>query len=81
MVGSAIGTKMIQLGYQVKMDREQLRMKKLWLGVTANGDKASQGTFSDAASYGEIIFNCCNGMASLEVMKLAGATNLKGRSY
>jgi len=45
MVGSAIGTKMIQLGYQVKMGREQLRNEKALAWVTANGDKASQELF------------------------------------
>ncbi|MCE9539400.1 MAG: NADP oxidoreductase, partial [Bacteroidetes bacterium] len=36
-------------------------------------------TFADAASFGEIVFNCTAGGASLEALKLAGANNLKGK--
>ena len=44
-----------------------------------SGPKASQGTFADAASFGEIVFNCTAGAVSLEALKLAGAENLKGK--
>ena len=47
--------------------------------VKANGPKASQGTFADAAKFGEILFNCTHGMASLDALKLAGAENMKGK--
>jgi hypothetical protein len=44
-----------------------------------NGAHASQGTFADTASFGEIVFNCTHGVASLEALKLAGAANLKNK--
>lgn len=47
--------------------------------VKTNGKNASQGTFSEAAASGEIIFNCVAGSAALEVLKLAGAENMKGK--
>lgn len=47
--------------------------------VKTNGKNASQGTFSEAAASGEIIFNCVAGSAALEVLKLAGAENMNGK--
>ena len=45
----------------------------------ANGPRASQGTFADSAAFGEIVINCTAGSASLEVLKMAGSKNLKGK--
>ncbi len=47
--------------------------------VKAIGLKASQGTFADAAQFGETLFNCTSGIASVDALKLAGAANLKGK--
>ena len=44
-----------------------------------NGTHASQGTFANAASFGEIVFNCTHGVASLEALNLAGTHNLKNK--
>jgi predicted dinucleotide-binding enzyme len=37
------------------------------------------GTFANAASFGEIIFNCTLGMASMNALQMAGAENLRGK--
>jgi predicted dinucleotide-binding enzyme len=47
--------------------------------VRKNGKAASHGTFADAAAFGEILFNCTSGRASLDALKMAGANNLKGK--
>jgi len=44
-----------------------------------NGILASNGTFADAAAFGEIIFNCTQGQVSLEVLQIAGRENLQGK--
>ena len=41
--------------------------------------RRSHGTFADAAAFGEVLFNCTSGEASLEALSLAGADNLKGK--
>ncbi len=41
--------------------------------------KIKFGTFSEAASFGELIINATNGMGSLEALKLAGEKNLNGK--
>ena len=77
MVGEAIGTKLVQLGHEVKMGSRTANNDKAAAWVKQNGGKASQGTFADAAAFGEILFNCTSGKASLEALGLAGAENLK----
>lgn len=79
MVGNAISSKLIQLGHEVKMGARSADNEKAAEWVKQNGSKASQGTFKDAASFGEIIFNCTAGAVSLEALQMAGAENLNGK--
>jgi 8-hydroxy-5-deazaflavin:NADPH oxidoreductase len=79
MVGDSLGTKLIQCGHEVKMGSRTATNEKAAAWVRKNGTRASQGTFSDSGSFGEIVFNCTHGAASLEVLKLAGANNLKNK--
>ena len=79
MVGNAIGAKLIQLGHEVKMGSRTPSNEKAAEWVKANGPKASQGTFADAAAFSEIIFNCTAGTASIEALKQAGERNLQSK--
>jgi len=79
MVGDAIGTKLIQCGHEVKMGSRTATNAKAATWVKKNGIRASQGTFADAASFGEIVFNCTQGAVSLDALNLAGANNLKNK--
>ena len=79
IVGKTIATKLVQLGHEVKMGSRTAGNEKAVEWAKANGAKASNGTFAEAAEFGEIIFNCTAGTASLEALKLAGARNLKGK--
>src|SRR5271157_3435822 len=78
-VGGTIGSKLVQLGHQVKMGSRSSDNPKALAWVKANGEKASQGTFLDAARFGELLFNCTQGMASLEALGMAGSGNLGGK--
>jgi 8-hydroxy-5-deazaflavin:NADPH oxidoreductase len=79
MVGDAIGTKLIQLGHKVKMGSRASTNEKASAWAKKNGSNALHGTFNEAASFGEIVFNCTHGMASIEALKLAGSNNLKNK--
>lgn len=79
VVGQTIGSKLIQLGHEVKMGSRTADNEKAKTWVAANGSKASNATHPEAAAFGEIIFNCLNGRASIEGLKMAGAENLKGK--
>lgn len=79
IVGSTIGTKMIRLGHKVKMGSRAAGNEKAMEWVKANGADASQGSFADSAAWGGLLFNCTSGMASLEVLRQAGTSNLDGK--
>ena len=79
MVGNAIATKLVLMGHSVKMGSRSATNEKGAAWVKASGPNASQGTFADAAAFGEMIFNCTNGMGALDALKQAGAGNLRGK--
>ena len=79
MVGNTIGSKLIQLGHEVKMGSRAANNQKASDWAIANGKRALYGTFADAAAFGEIVFNCTSGSISLEALKLAEAKNLFGK--
>lgn len=79
MVGGIIGNKLVSLGHEVKMGSRTANNEKAVAWAKSAGTKASQGTFADAAGFGELIFNATSGHGSLEALKAAGAQNLKGK--
>ncbi len=79
MVGNTIGTKLIQLGHEVKMGSRTTTNEKAAKWVGESGANASTGTFADAAAFGELLFNCTSGKGSLEALNLAGTENMKGK--
>jgi predicted dinucleotide-binding enzyme len=79
MVGTTIGSKLVELGNEVKIGSRTRENEKAVEWVNAVGELASQGSFKDAASFGEIIFNCTAGAVSLDALAMAGTDNLDGK--
>lgn len=79
MVGDAIGSKLIELGQEVMMGSRTADNEKAKAFLAKHATKAYIGTFAEAAAFGEIIFNCTSGGASLEALRLAGEENLNGK--
>ena len=79
-VGNTIGSKLIELGHFVMMGSRTANNEKANTFVSQFPDKASAGTFAEAANFGEIIFNCTAGVASVEALRLAGENNLEGKT-
>jgi predicted dinucleotide-binding enzyme len=79
VVGNAIATKLVKLGHDVKMGSRTADNAKAAEWVKANGAKASQGTYADAAAFGELAFNCTLGVGSLAALEAAGKKNLAGK--
>lgn len=78
-VGATIGSKLIEIGHSVMMGSRTADNEKAKAFAAKFNGEASIGTFSDAASFGEIIFNCTSGVGSLEALKLADEKNLNGK--
>ena len=79
IVGQTIGSKLVKLGNSVKMGSRTANNEKAVEWTKSSGSNASNGTFEEAASFGEILFNCTGGGVSLEALKLAGENNLNGK--
>src|SRR5262245_37643002 len=79
MVGATIATKLIALGNEVMLGSRNPDNEKAVAWARANGAKASQGSYAEAACFGEILFNCTQGTASIEAIQSAGADNLNGK--
>lgn len=75
-VGNTIATKLAKLGHDVKMGSRTAGNAKAAEWVEASGAKASQGTFAEAAAFGELLFNCTSGVGALAALELAGKKNL-----
>ena len=79
MVGEALGTKFTQLGHQVKMGSRSAVNEAATAWVKDTGPNASQGTFADAADFGEIVFICLKGAVFLDVAKTLLPKSLTGK--
>ena len=79
-VGQTIGSKLVHLGHDVMMgSRDASNPKAVSWTKAENSPRAMFGTFANAAAFGEVIFNCTLGTASLEALQRAGSENLKGK--
>lgn len=79
MVGDAIGSRLVELGHEVKMGSRTADTEKAKAFVAKHAGKASAGTFAEAAAFGEIIINCTAGVASVEALQMAGEANINGK--
>jgi predicted dinucleotide-binding enzyme len=78
-VGQSLGTGFATLGNQVKIGARDAKNEKLKAWVDKSGQNASQGTFADAAQFGEIVVLATQWSATQSVLELAGKQNFKGK--
>jgi 8-hydroxy-5-deazaflavin:NADPH oxidoreductase len=78
-VGQTIGTKLVELGHEVTIGSRTADNENARGWVSAAGGGAAQGTFEDAASGAELVFNCTGGAVALDALRAAGAANLAGK--
>jgi predicted dinucleotide-binding enzyme len=79
VTAQTIGTKLVQLGHEVMLgSREEAKPSSVIWAKDA-GQHALYGTFRNAAAFGEILFNCTLGMASMDALQMAGAENMRDK--
>ena len=79
VTAQTIGSKLVQLGHEVMLgSREEAKPSSVVWAKDA-GQHALYGTFQNAAVFGEILFNCTLGIASLDALNQAGAENMKDK--
>lgn len=79
VVGETIGRRLVDLGHEVKLGSRSATNEKASAWAKSSGSRASHGTFADAAAFGELLFNCTKGEASLDALKAAKEENLNGK--
>lgn len=80
MVGTAIATKLVELGHDVMMGSRTADNESAAGWVESVGEGASQGTFADAAAHGELLFNCTGGTVSLDALGSVPTEALAGKT-
>lgn len=78
IVGQTIGSRLVELGHEVKMGSRTAGNDNARAWARATGQKASHGTYAEAATFGEVLFNCTSGkgsLSALESIKAAGLNN------
>lgn len=79
VVGQTLGTALAKNGHEVMLGSRTKGKDKAVAWVKRTGKRASEGTFADAATHGEIVFNCTGGRVSLEALAMAGRDNVAGK--
>jgi predicted dinucleotide-binding enzyme len=79
VTAQTIGSKLIQLGHEVMLGSRDEANPSAVVWAKDQGQHALYGTFMNAAAFGEIIFNCTMGSASLAALNQAGVENLSGK--
>jgi len=79
MVGRTIASRLVGLGYEVKMGSREAGNEKAREWAQEAGSKAGEGSFADAAAFGELVFNCTAGEHSIAALEQADASNLAGK--
>ena len=77
-VAQTLGSAYLQKGYEVKLGTRSAEKLAEWL--EKSGEKASVGSFEDAAEFGEVVFISTLGEAALSAIELAGAENFREKT-
>jgi predicted dinucleotide-binding enzyme len=79
VVGVALATRLVQTGHEVRMGSRSAGNDKAVAWVTATSAGASEGSFADAAAFGDVVVNATGGLVSIEALTAAGVDNLAGK--
>lgn len=80
IVGVTLASALVGQGNEVRMGSRSADNKAAMEWAAKNGEKASSGTFEDAAKFGEMVILSVKGEAALDTIKLAKAENFKGKT-
>jgi len=78
-VGQALGRGLVSVGHEVRMGSREAGNEKAQAWVSKTGERASAGTFADAAAFGEIVFVATIWSGTENALSLAGAKDLSGK--
>lgn len=76
IVGQVLSARLAELGHDVMIGTRRPAKLEEWQAIN---HRVRIGSFVETAAHGEIIFNATLGTASLNVLKMAGKSNLNGK--
>jgi 8-hydroxy-5-deazaflavin:NADPH oxidoreductase len=79
VVGRTLAAKLVDVGHEVTMGSRRDGNDAALRWAESAGERGRQGTFAEAAKFGEIVVNATAGAASLSALGMAGAANLEGK--
>ena len=79
IVGETVASKLIEVGHEVKMGSRKAGNEKAVAWASGAGEDASEGSFADAAGFGQVVVNATAGQHALEALEAAGSKNLGGK--
>lgn len=78
-VAKALGTGFVTLGHEVRLGSRTADNPKTVEWANETNGKGSTGTFADAAAFGEVVVLATMGVATVDVILLAGAAHFDGK--
>lgn len=78
-VGRTLAGKLVALGHEVTLGSRTKDNAAALAWAQEAGPGRHNGTFADAAAFGEVVVNATGGMVSLQALEAAGAANLAGK--
>ena len=79
IVGRTLASALLSSGHEVRLGSRTAGNAAAVAWCEDIGGPASEGTFADAAGFGEIVVNATAGAASLDALHMAGAEQLAGQ--
>jgi 8-hydroxy-5-deazaflavin:NADPH oxidoreductase len=79
VVGTTLGTALVQAGHDVRIGSRTAGTDATRAWAEGVGDRASVGTFADAAAFGELVINATPGEHSLLAFGSARSADLDGK--
>jgi predicted dinucleotide-binding enzyme len=80
VVGETLASKLVEVGHEVMMGSREAGNEKAAAWAAGAGEGASEGSFADAAAFGELVVNATAGAHSLDALEAAGTGNLAGKA-
>jgi len=78
-VARALGTGFVTLGHEVRLGSRTADNPKTVAWAKGTNGKGSTGTFADTAAFGEVLVLATLGVATPEVIRLAGVSHFDGK--
>ncbi|HEV2775590.1 MAG TPA: NAD(P)-binding domain-containing protein [Solirubrobacteraceae bacterium] len=79
VVGRTLASALLSNGHEVRLGSRTAGHPAAVAWAEQTGGPASEGTFADAAGFGELVINATAGAATLQALEMAGAEQLAGK--